>query len=71
MTKSYMILEEKLNTQFDNLVSTNANSSRPVRRDSQRRKDGFERGMHELYEKYTPLNTSWDKIYQDCANTKF
>lgn len=27
--------------------------------------------MSDWYDKYKPLNTFWDKIYQECNNTEF
>lgn len=46
MAQSYMILQEKLNIQFNNLTSVDVNSSCPTIRDSHRWKGESDRGMH-------------------------
>lgn len=50
--QSFINLEEKLNTQFDNLVIVGANSSRSTRKDSHPRKDESNRGIHDRYDIY-------------------
>lgn len=50
--QSFIHLEEKLNTQFDNLVIVGANSSRLTRKDSHPRKDEYDFGMHDRYDIY-------------------
>lgn len=70
MAQSYMILEEKLNTQFNNLTSTDANSIHPMENESHRWKDETDQGIQGRCEKYMSLNAFWEKIYEDCANTE-
>lgn len=71
MAQSYMILEEKFNTQLDNPIFANTNSNHSARKESHRRKYDSDRGMQGLYEKYTSLNSSQEKIYQHCGNIEF
>lgn len=44
-----------MNTQLENLISIDANSSRPVRKESHWKKNEFGREMHRQHDKYTPL----------------
>lgn len=37
---------------------------------SHQRKEDTDKGVYEWYDKYTPLNTSREKIYQECTNTE-
>lgn len=71
MTHSYINLEEKLNTWFDNPISVGANSSRPTGNESHQQKDESNQGIQNWHDKLTSLNTSHENIYQECANTKF
>lgn len=71
MAHSYMILEEKLNTYFDNPASVDANSSRSTGKEFHRWKDESDQEIQVWYDKYTPLNASREKIYQDHANIEF
>lgn len=64
-------LKGKMNTRFDNPVVADANSSCLEGKDSYRKKDKFDRILHGRYDKYPPLNASWENIYQECANTEF
>lgn len=63
MDESYMILEEKLNTRFDNPVSIDTNSGRPTGKDIHRQRDGSDRGMQGRYEKYIHMTFSREKIH--------
>lgn len=38
--------------------------------DSHWKKDKSDLGVHGRYDKYTPLNSSREKIYQECVNTE-
>lgn len=71
MTKSYMILEEKLSTHFDNSASAETNFILPARKKSHQQKDKFDRSPRDRYDKFTPLTFSRDKIYLECSNIKF
>lgn len=66
MAKSFINLEEKLHTQFDNLVASETNSSRLTGKETHRRKDESDRRMHSWYDKYTPL-----KCVSKCFNCFF
>lgn len=68
--QSFINWVEKINTQFDNSIVVDTFFSRPTWKDYHWRKDQSGRGMHEKYDKYTSLNASQEKIYQECANTK-
>lgn len=65
ITQSHISLENNMNTLFKNYASTDAHSNRPLGKD-----DPDER-THDWYDKYTLLNESQKKIYQECAITKF
>lgn len=71
MAKSYMTLEEKLSTHFENLVSSHTNSIHPIQKESHRKKDIFDRSLQGQYNKYTSLTVSREKIYQNYINTEF
>lgn len=69
MDQSYMVLEKKLNTRFENHISSDTNFSHPAEKESRQQKDDSNRGTHGWYNKCMPLNVTWEKNYQDCANT--
>ena len=47
MARSYTILEEKLNTHFDNPVFVNTKSIHPARKESHQQNGDIDRGMHD------------------------
>lgn len=51
MAQSFINLEEKLNTQFNNSVAAESNSGLLTRNESHRWKDEFDQGVHGRYEK--------------------
>lgn len=53
MVESYMLLDKKLNTYFNNLSLVETHSSRPTGKESHRPKDELNRGMQGRYYKYT------------------
>lgn len=63
MAESYMIVEDKLSSRFENLVSADTNSSLLAEKESYWGKDNFGRGLQEPYDKYIPLTISWEVIY--------
>lgn len=66
------MLEENLNTRFDNSTSaTNTSSNIPSRKESHLQKEDADRGMYSWQDKYILLNTFQDKIYRECANIEF
>lgn len=69
MVESFMVLEEKLNTCFDNPTSVEAHSSRSAEKKSYRCRDESDRGMQMQYDKYAPMSLSLENIYYDYANT--
>lgn len=72
LAQSYIMLEEKLNTRFDNLTSAADTSSNfPSRKESHKRKEDADRGMYGRQDQYILLNTFQDKIYRECANIEF
>lgn len=72
LDQPYIMLEEKLNTHFDNQTSTaNENFEPPLRKESHKRNKDADKGTYGRYDKYTPLNTSLGKIYRECANIEF
>lgn len=60
-----MILEERLNTRFDNLSSTNTNSKCPLGKEF----TNSDQGIQGRYEKYTPLNISREKKSTKTVST--
>lgn len=65
-----MTLKERVNTRFDNPTSlVELSFNPPSGNESYRYKEYTDWGMYGRYEKYTPLNTYWDMIYEECANT--
>lgn len=72
LAQPYIMLEEKLNTCFDNSTSAADTSSNfPSRKESHRQKEDADRGMYGRKDKYILLNTIQNKIYRECANTEF
>lgn len=67
MAQSYLILEEKLNTEFVNPTFVDTNSGHPFGKEFHYKNDDSKRGMQGQYDKYTLLNAYREKIYQDCA----
>lgn len=72
MAQSYITLEEKMNTHFNNPTSTTSTSFNPPSKKKPRwRKEDADERMYGRYNKYTPLNTTRNKIYHECANIEF
>lgn len=60
-----------MNTQFDNLKFSNANSSHLAGKESLQQKDESDWGMHGRYDKYTLLNAYGKNIYYECSKIEF
>lgn len=69
IAKPYMILEDILTNYFDNPASIGFYSSRSARKKSHRHRDDPDKVMLGKYDRYTPLEVSREKFYQDCVNT--
>lgn len=62
MTQPFINLKEKLISWGDGEVETYASFNRPFGKESNRRREKINRGTHTYYDKYTPINTSQEKI---------
>lgn len=71
LAQTYMILEGEMNIRSDNPDTINTYYIRPFWKESHLQRDGMDNGSHRWFYKYTPLNISKERIYQEYANTAF
>lgn len=72
LAQSYITLEKKLNTNFDNLVSSiYASPKNPAGKVPHRQREDTDKGTCDRCDRYTPLSTPIGRIYQECVNTEF